>query len=287
MAKWVASLVALRFVDDGLLSLSEPITTYLPDYREDVGSRVTLHHLLSNTSGVPNDLVAAYQTDPAVLDEPLTTAEAVRRFASGNLAFDPGDQFDYSHSNWILVQAILERVSGRPFDAAVADRVIRPLGLDNTGVFWDGSPDPGLAPGYEALEPEPARANLPAPRYLAATGGVYSTALDLLTVLNALYDGQLLSDSARHRLDAVTSEERDLSTEAQTGGYAYGGRVRSMELGGEAKRVLWHTGSNGPSKVRVSRVLSDGLTVITLTNTDVDHEETGALIEHLLGSLYR
>ena len=287
VAKWVASLVALRLVDDGVLSLAEPITAYLPDYREDVGGQLTLHHLLSNTSGVPNDLIAAYQADPAVLDERLSTADAVRRFASGDLTYEPGDRFDYSLSNWILVQAVLERASGQPFDVAVADRVVRPLGLENTGVFWDGSPAPGLAPGYEALEPDPVRADLPAPRYLAATGGVYSTAPDLLAVLDALYDGRLLSDRALDRLDAVSTEERDLSAGAQAGGYAYGGRVRAMDLGGRIERVLWHTGSNGPSKVRVSRVLSDGLTVITLTNTDVDHEETGALIEHVLDGLYR
>ena len=287
VAKWVASLVALRLADDGALSLSEPITTYLPDYREDVGGRVTLHHLLSNTSGVPNDLVAAYHADPAVLNEPLTTSEAVGRFASGDLAFEPGDRFDYSHSNWILVQAVVERASGRTFDGAVADYVTSPLGLHHTGVFWDGSPDPGLAPGYEALEPEPVRVDTPAPRYLAATGGVYSTAPDLFAILDALYDGPLLSDRTRRQLDAVTSEDPDLSVGAQAGGYAYGGRVRAMELGDHVERVLWHTGSNGPSKVRVSRVLSDGLTIITLTNAGVDHEATGALVERVLGSLYR
>ena len=58
----------------------------------------------------------------------------------------------------------------------------------------------------------------------------------------------------------------------------------ALKLGGKAETVLWHTGSNGPSKVWVSRVLTDGLTVITLTNTGTSPEETGALIEGVLGS---
>lgn len=287
VAKWITSLVVLSLVDDGTLSLTAPLTTYLPDYREDTGRRLTLHHLLTNTSGVPNDLIAAYQADPAALDEPLARSEAIRRYASGDLLFDPGSQFDYSLSNWILVQAVVEQATGKPFEASVDELVARPLGLNDTGVFWDGSPDPDLAPGYEELEPTPVRAELPAPKYLASAGGMYGTAPDLLALLGALYGGRLLSGDALGRLDTVYWEDEDLTSGTRAGGYAYGGRVRAMKLGGEAEPVLWHTGSNGPSKVRVSRVLSDGLTVITLTNTDVDHEETGALIESVLDSLYR
>ena len=287
VAKWLTSLVVLRLVDQGALSLSAPITTYLPDYREDTGRRLTLHYLLTNTSGVPNDLIAAYEADPASLAEPLTTSEAVRRYASGDLLFDPGSQFDYSLSNWILAQAVVERVTGKSLAANVQELVARPLGLDDTGAFWDGSADPRLAPGYEELEPTPVRAELPAPEYLVSAGGMYSTARDLLALVDAVYGGRLLSDGSLARLDAVSWRDDDLSTSDRAGGYAYGGRVRAMELGDETQMVLWHGGSNGPSKVRLIRVLSDGTTVVTLTNADVSHEETGELIERVLDSLYR
>lgn len=112
---------------------------------------------------------------------------------------------------------------------------------------------------------------------------MYSTAPDLLQLLGALYDGKLLSDDALAKLDTVYWRDEDLTCGDKAGGYAYGGRVRAMSLSGKAEIVLWHTGSNGPSKGRVSRVLADGLTVITLTNTDTSPEETGALIEAVLG----
>jgi D-alanyl-D-alanine carboxypeptidase len=278
IAKWVTSLVVLKLVDQGRLSLTEPIGSYLPAYRTDAGQQVTLHHLLTNSSGVPNDLVAAYEADLTALDEPLATAEAVRRYASGDPLFEPGRRFDYSHSNWILVQAIVEQGTGTPFEENVRELIVRPLGLEDTGVFWQGSSDAGLAPGYEELEPTPVRVQLPAPKYLIATGGMYSTAPDLLALLNALYGGRVLSDDALEKLDTIYWEDE---------GYAYGGRVATLELGGETKTVLWHTGSNGPSKTRVSRVLSDGLTVITLTNAGTSPEETGALIERVLESFYR
>ncbi len=154
-------------------------------------------------------------------------------------------------------------------------------------MFWGSSPGADLAPGYEELGPPPVRVDLPAPTYLVAAGGMYSTAPELLAVLDALYSGRLLSAASRSALDTVVTEDDDLATSDRPGGYAYGGRVRTMDLGDEPEAVLWHTGSNGPSKARISRVLSDGLTVITLTNAGTSPEETGALTEDVLRVLYR
>lgn len=287
ISKWITSLVVLKLADQGTLSLTAPIQTYLPDYRSDTGRHLTLHHLITHTSGVPNDIITAYQEDPAILNEPLTTMEAVRRYASGDLLFEPGSQFDYSHSNWILVKAIIEQATGSTFEENVRALIVRPVGLEDTGVFWDGSPAARLAPGYEDLRPTPVRAELPFPAYLACAGGVYSTAPDLLALLNALYEGRSLSDDALEKLDTVYWRDGDLSYGSHAGGYAYGGRVRVMELGSDAQRVLWQTGSNGPSKSRVTRVLDNGLTIIALTNAGTSPEETGALSERVLRAFYR
>jgi len=63
--------------------------------------------------------------------------------------------------------------------------------------------------------------------------------------------------------------------------------VRELDLAGDRQRVIWHSGSNGPSKSRVSRVLADGATVITLSNTGATPEETGDLAEHVLAAMHR
>ena len=277
IAKWVASILVLKLVDDGALSLTEPLGAYLPGLPEATARRVTLHHLLSNTSGVPDGIVAAYEADATALDAPLSTEAAVRRFASGDLQFEPGTRFDYALSNWVLVQAVIERTTGRSFEAALRDLLTEPLGLDDTGAFSTETLRPlGVAPGYTEVDPTPVRVQLPAPAYLAAAGGVYSTAPDLLRLLHALYGGSVLSDASLQRLGTVYTEVE---------GYAYGGHMERLRLGGSAEPALWLTGSNGPSKARVSRVLSTGLSVITLTNVGVSPEETGALTEAVLEAL--
>lgn len=276
ISKWVSTLVVFRLADEGGLDLDAPLSTYLPDYRSDSGSRVTLHHLVTHTSGVPNGLIAAFQADPTLLDEGLSQSQAVARSASGDLLFPPGERFDYSHSDWILVQAILERTTGRTYEALVREHLADPLGLTGTEVMTGSAfASDHLAVGYTSLAP-PERADARFQGYLAATGGVVSTAGDLLTVLDALYT--LLSDALRARLDAVVSAGEN---------YASGGRVRTLDLGRGAETVAWHAGSNGPSTSRVSRAVASGLTVITLSNTGADSDDTGALAEGLLETLAR
>lgn len=273
ISKLVASLVVMKLVDEKKLSLTRPISDYLPAYRKDVGGKVTLHHLLSHTSGVPNDLIAAFRADKKVAEVELPLGTAVERFASGALQFEPGARFDYSHSNWILVKAIIENASGRSYEANV-QRLLGPLKLKDTGIFaGDFSQVPGSAVGYTELRPEPKRYLTPNPAFIAATGGTFSTAADLLTLTRALYGGRLISKKSLQKLSTPYVADE---------GYGYGGRVKTLKLGGRDEVVAWHSGSNGPFKSRLSHVLSNGLTVITLSNTGADPSKTAVFSEEVL-----
>ncbi len=277
IGKWVASLLVLRLVDQEMLDLHAPIATYLPDYRADVASRVTLHHLLSHTSGVPNDLIAALQRDMTILVQEMSTTDAVQRFASGDLAFEPGERFDYSHSNWILVQAIVESATGKPFAAVVDRELVGPIGLTDTGIAIGDFDRFGVAQSYESdADPDAERELESAPAFLGAAGSSYSSAPDLLVLVDAVMSGDVLSDASRAALNTVYVEDE---------GYAYGGRVREMEIGDADELALWHTGSNGPSKSRLTYTEVSGFTVVTLSNTGADHDDTAALHERVIASL--
>lgn len=277
IGKWVSSLTVLRLIDQGLLDLHAPISTYLPSYRHKSRAPVTLHHLLSHTSGVPNDLIAALREDQAVLESEMSTHDAVQRFASGDLLFEPGERFDYSHSNWILVQAIVERATGEPFAAVVDRELVVPLGLANTGIAVGDFDRYGVAQSYRLGESTNASRNPErAPTFLGAAGGSYSSAPALLILAEAVMSSAFLSDASRRSLNAVYVEDE---------GYAYGGRVRKMDVGGTSETVLWHTGSNGSSKSRLTRTQITGFTIVTLSNTGAEHDGTGELHEQIIARL--
>ncbi|MBM7116456.1 serine hydrolase domain-containing protein [Archangium primigenium] len=283
LSKWIASIVVLQLVDAGVLSLTAPIGDYLPDYRRDTGAKLTLHHLLSHTSGVPNALAVALRETPelaAFMDVGLD--EAVARYASGDLVFEPGTRFDYAHSNWLLVQAILERVTHQPYREAVPARLFAPLRLEDSGILHgDILGLPGMAQGYGTLVPTPTRTPAsrvsPMPDILTCVGGFYATAPDLLRLMEAVIGGDVLSRASRERLGTVVVPEED---------YAYGGRVRTRTLGGRARRVFWNTGSNGAYKT-LSVHTEDGKSVVLLNNTRADLDVINTLGAALLELLYR
>ncbi len=113
--KWLVSVAVLRMAEQGRLRLDAPITHYLPEFRRETGDRVTLLHLLSNRSGVPDLLSRQIGAEPELRTSSATAGEMVARFGAGDLAFVPGEGWDYAALNWVIVVAIMEKVSGTDF----------------------------------------------------------------------------------------------------------------------------------------------------------------------------
>lgn len=278
MSKWFAAIVALKLVDQGKLDLDAPIGRYLPNYRADTGAKLTLRRLMSHSSGVPNDVLKARQADPSIRGGELPQAEAVRRYASGDLAFEPGTAWDYSHSNWLIVKAVVESVSGRSYGVLVDRFLIKPLRLKDSGIFHgDSSRIRGMATGYSTLRPAPQAKPNPMPDFMAMVGGFYSSAPDLLKLMDAVLDGRVLSAASRKTLMTVLMPEQH---------YALGGRIRTETIGGKARETAWEDGSNGGFRMLARRVLADGHTVIVMSNASFDYQKLGALGTELLDRSY-
>jgi len=279
ISKRVAAIVVLRLVDQGTLDLDAPITRYLPDYRADSGAKLTLRTLMSHSSGVPNDINAARQRDPAIRGVELDPMEAVRRYASGDLAFEPGTAWDYSHSNWILVKAVVERATGRDYARLVDDLLVRPLGLKHSGVLPGAAIKPAhLAASYAALAPAPVVKESLMPRYMAMAGGFYTSAGDLLQLMDAVFGSdRVLQPASRRALTTVSMPRQH---------YALGGRTRTVLIAGREREAVWDDGSNAGYRTVARRVAEDGHTVIVMTNASFDHQALGRLADALMEASY-
>lgn len=279
ISKWIAAIVVMRLVQQGQLTLDQPISTYLPDYRRDNGAKLTLRQLLTHASGVPNDVDEAIKRDPATRELSLDNAEAVHRFASGDLQFEPGADWDYSHSNWLLVKAIVEEVTGRDYASLVDGYVIQPLALRHSGVYSGSSlAVSGMAHGYRQLTPQAEPLDKATPNFMVLAGGFYASANDLFVVMNGLFAGKILSVESTHTL---------MSVECPAQHYALGGRTKTLDFAGKGHPVAWEYGSNGAFRVLAWRTLDDGHTVIVMNNTSFDHMKIGELGTAMLEASYR
>ncbi|HKP36042.1 MAG TPA: serine hydrolase domain-containing protein, partial [Pyrinomonadaceae bacterium] len=115
ITKQFTSTVILQLVEQGKIKLDGKIIDYLPDYRNDTGSKVTIHHLLSHTSGIKS-----YTSLPNFFKDvsrnSFTVEEFVRKYASGDLEFEPGTKYTYNNSGYFLLGAIIEKVTGKPYE---------------------------------------------------------------------------------------------------------------------------------------------------------------------------
>ena len=279
ISKWIAAMVVMRLVQQGELSLDAPISTYLPDYRRDNGDRLTLRHLLSHGSGLPNQVDEAIKRDPATRDLSLDNDQAVRRYASGDLRFAPGTDWDYSHSNWLLVKAIVEKTTGRSYASLVDGYLLQPLALLHSGVYSGSSAAVrDMALGYQQLAPHAVPLDKPSPNFMALAGGFYASANDLFLLMDGLFGGRLLSPESTRTLMTV---ERPLQH------YALGGRTKHLVFAGADHPVAWEYGSNGAFRVLAWRTLDDGHSVIVMNNTSFDHLQIGELATALMEASYR
>ena len=275
ISKWLTTITVLKLVERGALDLDAPITTWLPAYRADTGAKVTLRRLLSNSSGVPNLFNAVAKADPALLTRDMSTAEGLKLFCQGDLIFEPGARFDYALTNWIIVLAVIEAVTGRPFREAMRAITLDPLGLHATEAGAEIAAAPATAASYRTVEP-PARWISPRFSVMAAAGGYYSTAADLLRAAHLVFDTGFLTPASVRRMTTI---------EVASDSYALGGRVRTLAIAGQAHPAGWETGNTAGYRSVLGHRLDTGETVVILNNTAMPQKALDLFADSLFGAV--
>lgn len=188
----------LKLQDQGKLRVGATIATYLPDVPADKRG-ITVHQLLTHSAGF--DHSGIFEGD----FEQVSRDEAVRRILASELLFPPGSESSYADASMILLAAIVEHVSGQPYESFVRDELFAPAGMVNTG----HRDDPTLrgsaqAVGIVAGEPTGAPADLPPVSWaIKGAGGLASTVADLYRWHQAVVAGRILSPVAQEAYRAA------------------------------------------------------------------------------------
>jgi len=197
VTKQFTAMLIMQQVEKGTLKLDVPITTYLPDYPKENGDKITLHHLLTHSSGIPN-----YTSFPGFFENtsrnPYTPEEFIQVFADSTLDFEPGAKFSYSNSGYFLLGAILEKVTESTYEELLHKDIFAPLGMEDTGFDHLETILKNRATGYEQVGPSEyvnsAYLDMSIPY---AAGSMYSTVEDLYTWDQALYTDKLISEKSK------------------------------------------------------------------------------------------
>lgn len=189
-----------QLVQDGKLSFDDTLGKILPDYpNAEARQKVTVRHLMKMRSGIGDFFGERFDATPKNCFR--TNGDFLPMFAADTLAFEPGSQRRYSNGGYVVLGAIIEKVSGQSYYDFVRERIFAPAGMTDTDSFEADVPVPNLAEGYthmwgphEKSMPGPRRKNIYSrPARGSAAGGGYSTAEDLLRFTNAVLADKLLS----------------------------------------------------------------------------------------------
>jgi CubicO group peptidase (beta-lactamase class C family) len=257
ITKQFTSMLVLQQVAKGTIKLDGHLSDYLPYYRKDTGSKVTIHQLLNHTSGIPS-----YTDDAKFFDDVSRNYHApdefVKKYCSGDLSFEPGSKFHYNNSGYFLLGAILEQVTGKPYETLLKENILVPAGMNDTGYDHFADILPRRASGYQqdlgGVENAPyLDMSLP-----YAAGSLYSTVEDLHKWDQALYTDKLLSSELKQK--AFTPGLQD---------YGYGWVIKVIPAGeaGAGQTSISHGGGiNGFNTLEV-RLIGDHDFIAIFNNT--------------------
>jgi CubicO group peptidase (beta-lactamase class C family) len=279
LSKPFTAILVLQLVADGALDLQDTIGTHLPSFGSGAARRITVHQLLSHTSGLPDYLL----TIPGYLDcEPpgLSRDAALRVVAGMPLEFEPGSAFAYSNTGYVVLGEIIERVVGEPYAQVLAERIANPLGMSRTR--WMARPSgPDLARRYL-----PAGGAAPTETYFAGDAGIVSTLADMRRFAAALGSSSLLPARLWDLVFAVHGRPENASRAHPVHEFPYGYGFSLAELPvspGVTSRATLHGGMDCGGSAWLARFLDADRTVLVWNNQGGIPPGLPGLIEALAG----
>lgn len=272
LTKGFTATLIMMMHERRLIDLGASICTYLVDCPETWGE-ITVHQLLTHTSGIPE-----YTNLPDAVEnsrQPHNATGLLNLFNELQLEFTPGEEYQYSNSNYVVLGAIIEQVSKSTYEQLLHRNILLPLEMEDSGLDRQEVILKERASGY--LIEEGFLFNAP---YLDmsnaySTAGMYSTVEDLFKWDQALYTDQLLSQESLEMM--FSPEEGD----GINSNYGYGWQIGETH----GQRKIWHEGKINGFHSYLGRYPDEQATIIVLSN--IETEDLNEIVFNLENILFR
>ncbi len=271
VSKPFTATAILLLHEQGRLSLDEPLSRFIPDYLN--GDQITIHHLLTHTSGIPNFTHFPEYRSIVRHDSPPETT--LSRFKHKRLDFQPGEKFFYSNSGYVVLARIIELVTGECFGDYLCDAIFKPLGMYNTGCDQYDMILPHRASGYKVWG-DYVHADFIDMSIYAGAGNLYSTVEDLYLWDRSFHGGTLLSEISR---DLMITPHVSVN---RVTSYGYGLNINNENLitsSSRAYKLIGHSGGIDGFMTEYKTIIDEDLTIIAMCN--VHPSQPAAILKDL------
>lgn len=264
IGKTITGTAIMQLVEQGKVNLTDPASKYLQGFPH--GDKITIHHLLSHTSGLFNYMAHPdYRTKMFTL---RSVKDILPLIYDQDLRFkEPGTQYSYSNSGIVCLGAIIENVTGQFYPDYIKEHILDPLDMKDTGIHFLDQVIKNRAVGYRKLSTGQFLRNVFTMPPASADGGLETTVWDLLKFDQALYGDKLISKSSKKKMFTPNLAN-----------YGYCWRITEKY----SNTIIAHGGGAPGLSASFSRYLNDKITIITLSNIDADRGSLARTIEAIV-----
>lgn len=257
VTKQFTAVSILMLAEQGKVSLDDEITKFLPDYPTQ-GQKITIEALLTHTAGITNytDMPEFW---PRQQSDDLTPPKLIDVFKEEPMDFQPGKDWRYSNSGYVLLGAVIEKASGQSYADFVEQHIFKPIGMTHSSFERTSKVISNRVAGYKKTPAGYANADYISMSLPYSAGSLLSTVDDLAIWDAALYGNQLVSQESLRR--AWTSFH---VADGRATHYGYGWRVFDID----GLEMVSHGGGISGFSCMVARVPESRVFVAVLTNRE-------------------
>ena len=252
IGKQFTATLVMMLIEEGKMGLEDPISKYIPD-AQAIWKDITLHRLLTHTSGISNGLYAKMN-----MRQDYTEDELIQLIAAQPLDFQPGEKWNYSNPGYVTLGILIHKATGKFYGDLLQEKIFAPLGMTTARILSEANIVPNRAAGYLMVDGKLKNQEWVSPTLnTTADGAIYLTVLDMAKWDAALYTEKLLKRSS---LDLMWAPVK--LNDGKTEPYGFGWQINEYR----GHRLIQHGGAWQGFTAQISRYVDDKLTVIVMTN---------------------
>lgn len=285
VSKQFSAVALLQLAEQGVISLDDPLSKYFPEFQASFFNGITLHHILSHTSGIPD---ARPRTDRnfVLYSNDVTSVQYMRTL--DHLNFQPGTQYEYINPTFQLIYQIVERATGIPFETYMQENIFNKAGMTTCRYYEPDRAIAHMAHGYERDDKGVWREYDYGEESFFGTkadGALYCSINDFVSWERALRDNRVWTAASKRM---AYNPWIQIPADAEYGyqphtGYGYGFFVQDLP---HCPTHVYHLGDNGGFTIYAGKIPErDFIFLFFSTRPDIDRLGIVNRVYHILGML--
>jgi CubicO group peptidase (beta-lactamase class C family) len=259
VTKQFTAVAIMQLYENGLLNLYDTLDKYISDYPK--GNKVTIHHLLTHTSGIFNH-TSIEGFDKNIMRNNHSVEDLIEEFKNLPFDFEPGTKYSYSNSGFILLGYLIEKISKKSYKQYLQENIFNKLLMNDTGYDDHIQLIKNRASGYslEGEEKILSNCDFVDMHVPYAAGALYSTVEDLHIWNKGLFQGKVISEESFNKMISKHANA------GEKGYYGYGIFIRDVELGGQVRKKVYHGGGIDGFLSANNIFINEDVQIIMITN---------------------